>query len=197
MHRAKVAGVLAACTLASAAAHGRVFVCIENGQKVFRSSECPDPKTQAGSYSAPSIRVIHSPRAYSDAVTAPAAVASSPMAAPAEDCDAYMKSPPGTWSRLADEKLRQRCLDRQAGIARGAATALNGSAIESQIDGDFEGWEGDTVVKLMNGQIWRQTDSLYLYHYAFMPKVIVYSGDGGYKMKVDGMSTAVHVEQLR
>jgi hypothetical protein len=28
------------------------------------------------------------------------------------------------------------------------------SVIETKIDGDFEGWEGETVVKLMNGQVW-------------------------------------------
>ena len=46
--------------------------------------------------------------------------------------------------------------------------------VESQIDGDFEGWEGETVVKLMNGQIWQQTEYYYHYHYAFMPEVLVY-----------------------
>jgi hypothetical protein len=30
--------------------------------------------------------------------------------------------------------------------------------VESQIDGDFNGWEGETVVKLVNGQIWQQTE---------------------------------------
>ncbi len=28
------------------------------------------------------------------------------------------------------------------------------NVIETQIDGDFEGWEGETIVKLMNGQVW-------------------------------------------
>jgi len=41
--------------------------------------------------------------------------------------------------------------------------------IESQIDGDFEGWEGDTIIKLMNGQIWQQTEYYYYYTYSFMP----------------------------
>lgn len=71
------------------------------------------------------------------------------------------------------------------------------SVIETQIDGDFEGWEGETIVKLMNGQIWQQTEYYYTYHYAFMPKVLLYQSGGSYKMKVEGVEKAVGVEQLR
>lgn len=34
-------------------------------------------------------------------------------------------------------------------------------AIETQIDGDFSGWEGETIYKLRNGHIWQQAR----YHY--------------------------------
>jgi hypothetical protein len=71
------------------------------------------------------------------------------------------------------------------------------SLIESQIDGDFEGWEGETIVKLMNGQIWQQSEYHYNYHYAFMPKVMVFKSDSGYKMKVEGTDRAVGVTQLK
>jgi hypothetical protein len=71
------------------------------------------------------------------------------------------------------------------------------TAVESQIDGDFEGWEGETVVKLMNGQIWKQTEYYYHYHYAFMPRVLVYKAGPGYKMKVDGIDKPVGVIQLK
>ena len=71
------------------------------------------------------------------------------------------------------------------------------AAIESQIDGDFEGWEGETIIKLTNGQIWQQTEYHYHYHYAFMPKVVVYSSGAGYKAKVDGVNQAVGVKQLK
>ena len=69
--------------------------------------------------------------------------------------------------------------------------------IESQIDGDFEGWEGETIVKLMNGQIWQQTEYYYYYHYAFMPKVLIYKSGSGYKMKVEGIEKAVRVKRLK
>jgi len=69
--------------------------------------------------------------------------------------------------------------------------------IESRIDGDFEGWEGETVIKLMNGQIWQQTEYYYHYHYAYMPSVLIYRSGGRYKMKVDGIDKAVGVTQLK
>jgi hypothetical protein len=73
----------------------------------------------------------------------------------------------------------------------------SGDVIESQIDGEFEGWEGETIVKLINGQIWQQTEYYYTYHYAYMPEVLVYRSSFGYKMKVDGVDQAVGVTRLR
>lgn len=74
--------------------------------------------------------------------------------------------------------------------------AVPENTIESQVDGDFEGFEGETIIKLMNGQIWQQTDYWYHYHYSFMPKVIIFKSGGGYKMKVDGIDKAVGVTLL-
>lgn len=63
-----------------------------------------------------------------------------------------------------------------------------------QIIGDFEGWKGETIVKLMNGQFWKQMEYHYHYHYAFMPKVLKCLSDD--KMKVDGVDPAVGVKRL-
>ncbi|WP_019364960.1 hypothetical protein JQR88_25215 (plasmid) [Pseudomonas luteola] len=68
--------------------------------------------------------------------------------------------------------------------------------IESQIDGDFEGFEGETIIKLMNGQIWQQSEYLYHYHYSFMPKVLIYKQGGTYKIRVDGVDKSVGVTRL-
>jgi hypothetical protein len=69
--------------------------------------------------------------------------------------------------------------------------------VESKIDGEFEGWEGETVVKLLNGQIWQQSDYYYHYHYAFMPDVLVYRSGGDWKMKVEGVDKPVGVRRIR
>lgn len=68
--------------------------------------------------------------------------------------------------------------------------------IQSQIDGEFSGWEGETVVRLVNGQVWQQSEYWYHYHYSYMPKVII-TTDGGYKMQVAGIPRAVRVERLK
>jgi hypothetical protein len=70
------------------------------------------------------------------------------------------------------------------------------TVIETQVDGEFSGWEGETIVKLMNGQIWQQAEYHYEYHYAYMPKVLVYPSGGGFKMKVEGTSQDVGVQRL-
>ena len=75
--------------------------------------------------------------------------------------------------------------------------AVAATAAETQVDGDFNGWEGETVIKLMNGQVWQQTEYHYEYRYAYMPKVLIFSSGSGYKMKVDGTSRAIGVQRLR
>ncbi len=68
--------------------------------------------------------------------------------------------------------------------------------INSQVDGEFTGWEGDTLIKLVNGEVWQQTEYWYHYHYAYMPRVTITTA-GGYKMIVEGISKAVQVERLK
>ena len=69
--------------------------------------------------------------------------------------------------------------------------------IESRISGEFEGWDGETIFKLMNGQIWQQASYAYIYHYAYMPKATIYKAGSLYKMQVDGVSGAIYVKRIR
>ena len=78
-----------------------------------------------------------------------------------------------------------------------APVAATPKVIESRINGDFDDWEGGTVVKLINGQIWEQTEYHYEYHYAYMPSVLIYNSGGGYKMQVDGVDEALGVRRLK
>jgi len=146
-------------------------------------------------------------------------------AAVAAPLGALAQQPPVTLDRLVTIE-RQKALgldkltpEQRAGLARllqesyqlglksvqqqsGAGTQQRGttstpSVVETQVDGEFNGWEGETIVKLMNGQIWQQTEYYYHYHYAYMPKALVYRSGGDYKMKVDGVDKAVGVERLR
>jgi len=72
----------------------------------------------------------------------------------------------------------------------------NSQVIETQIDGDFEGWEGETIFKMMNGQIWQQSSYAYMYHHAYSPEVIIYETSRGYMMKVDGVEETINVIKL-
>jgi len=69
------------------------------------------------------------------------------------------------------------------------------NVIESRIDGEFKGWEGESVYKLVNGQEWQQSSYKYQYKYSYMPQVIVYEARSGYKMLVAG--TTANVRKIR
>lgn len=71
------------------------------------------------------------------------------------------------------------------------------SVIESRIDGEFTGWEGETIFRLQNGQIWQQSSYAYTYHYAYRPEVLIYRSGTGFKMKVEGVDRAINVERLK
>lgn len=83
------------------------------------------------------------------------------------------------------------------GADRAGGVAARTGVVETQIDGDFNGWEGETIIKLLNGQTWQQIEYHYEYRYAYMPKVLVYPSGGGHKMRVDGTSKPIGVQRLR
>jgi hypothetical protein len=69
--------------------------------------------------------------------------------------------------------------------------------IESRIDGEFSGWKGDTVFKLVNGQIWQQIDGRYKYKYKYSPKVLIFRSGVGYEMQVEGVDGRIRVSRLK
>mgnify|MGYP000883458335 CR=1 FL=1 len=76
----------------------------------------------------------------------------------------------------------------------------DGRTMESAIDGRFDGWKGGTVVKLRNGQLWRQKK--FYYHHRHQcsppsPKVTIYKLGPVYKMQIEGVPGAVEVEELK
>lgn len=100
-------------------------------------------------------------------------------------------------SLLIDSVAAQRAWDQAVRLVSEMSAIPSEAVIESRIDGDFEGWEGETVFILENGQIWKQSRYAYHYHYAFRPKVLIFRGSAGYEMKVDGVSPTVSVERLK
>jgi len=100
-----------------------------------------------------------------------------------------------------EEKLSNvQHFDDSGAIGQGfTETGANytGQVLETKIDGKFEGWEGETIFKMMNGAIWQQTSYAYMYHYAYMPNVIIYKKRGTYYMKVEGVDDEIQVKQIK
>lgn len=78
-----------------------------------------------------------------------------------------------------------------------AAPGSSGDVIESRIDGEFEGWDGETVFRLQNGQIWQQSSYAYHYSYLYSPNVVIMRLRGGYEMQVEGVGQRIGVHRLR
>lgn len=70
-------------------------------------------------------------------------------------------------------------------------------AIESLISGDIEGWDGDTIFKLDNGQIWQQASYAYTYFYAYRPDVTIYQTSAGCRMKIEDETETVLVKRIK
>ncbi len=60
------------------------------------------------------------------------------------------------------------------------------------VSGSWEGWQGETLVEMTDGSIWKQAEYHYEYRYAYRPRAEV-NGD---KMLVDGMRRAVRVRRV-
>jgi len=82
-------------------------------------------------------------------------------------------------------------------LGRAPADSTDTPVIEGRIDGDSEGFDGETIFKLRNGQIWIQTDGYYRYRYKYAPEVLIYRSGSGYKLKLEGIDRAVSVQRLR
>lgn len=68
-------------------------------------------------------------------------------------------------------------------------------SIDTFIDGDFDGWVGNTVFRLQNGQVWQQSSPSARYLFAQSPRVTI--SRAPYRMHVDGMAVEIVVRRLR
>ena len=103
-------------------------------------------------------------------------------------------------SALKEKLSNVQHFDDNGIVGRGfteRGTSFTGQVIETNIDGEFEGWDGETIFKMMNGSIWQQSSYAYTYHYAYMPDVIIYRKGGSYYMKVEDVDDEIQVRQIR
>lgn len=97
---------------------------------------------------------------------------------------------------IALAAMRQGLEGDSTSSATGSDSSTTG-VIESRISGEFTGWDGETIFRLMNGQTWQQSSYAYTYHYAYMPKVTIYRVGAQYKMNVEGVSSSIYVKRIR
>lgn len=88
-------------------------------------------------------------------------------------------------------KSRDNYFIKVDGISQLVAVTEIFDFIESQIDGEFQGWDGTSRYRLLNGQIWEQAEYKYEYKYAYMPKICLYQGLSGPVMQVQGTHAKV------
>lgn len=119
-------------------------------------------------------------------------LASTPAGEPREGSTTQQKTAGDVYSQLTE-------VERQLAetVAKLAPAGGGPDLIESRIDGNFEGWSGETIFKLENGQIWQQVTYSYTYRYAFRPKVLIIKVHGAYKMVVEGISQSIFVRRLK
>jgi hypothetical protein len=70
-------------------------------------------------------------------------------------------------------------------------------SITTRIAGHFDGWNGHTVFKLQNGQVWKQAGFGNFVYHADNPKVHIWKAWLGYLMRVEGYNATVAVRRVK
>lgn len=66
----------------------------------------------------------------------------------------------------------------------------------SRLSDTFDGWDGDTILELDNGSIWRQAEYYYRYYYKYRPKVYIAEYGREILALVEGLRVLVPVERI-
>lgn len=68
--------------------------------------------------------------------------------------------------------------------------------VTTNIDGAFEGFDGDTLFTLSNGMYWVQDEYKYWYYYAYCPRVEILNLRGRPHIRVHGQRETVAIRQV-
>ena len=68
--------------------------------------------------------------------------------------------------------------------------------IDSHIEDDFEGWDGDTIYELDDGSKWELVSYAYFYTYSYRPEAIIWRDGGKYYLEVKGMKDKQEVREV-
>lgn len=95
-------------------------------------------------------------------------------------------------------EVQRRVADRLATAAELAESAARNRTYSATVMGDFSGWQGKTVFRLDNGEIWRQKDtSKYRYRGSSQAVRLTQNWAGGWEMEVVSTGKRVLVKKVR
>ncbi|MEI7418797.1 hypothetical protein BV921_15040 [Pectobacterium odoriferum] len=67
---------------------------------------------------------------------------------------------------------------------------------ESNLSGEFEGWDDDKIYEFDDGTKWKLASYTYSYSYSYRPKAKLLTDGTRYYLEVEGMGIAVEVVQI-
>jgi hypothetical protein len=114
-----------------------------------------------------------------------------------EELESKLSSLEDEKEELQDKLSEVKHFDEDGFSTSSSGVSYTGDALKTNIDGAFNGWEGDTIFQMMDGSIWKQSSYDYTYHYAYNPEVLIYRKNGGYHMRVKGVDDEIMVTRLK
>ena len=95
-------------------------------------------------------------------------------------------------------EVQRRVADKLAIKAASAKRAVRSQGYSATIIGDFSGWQGKTIFRLDNGEIWRQKGaSKYRYRGSDRTVSLTQNWAGGWEMEVKATGKRVLVKKIR
>lgn len=132
------------------------------------------------------------------AATAPApATASKAIPVPSNPAEAAAWAQAQSQAQAKGVPLFVQETSSQFGMDKAAAAAKL-DALESSIEGRFEGWDAKTKIQLANGQIWQITDGSRGVLNLMNPKVKIRRGMfSAYYLELDGSNLSPRVKRVK
>jgi hypothetical protein len=114
-----------------------------------------------------------------------------PLQGPEAKSDAQ---PPGATTTDS----RPRFTAEEFGLEERIITQTGPKEINSQVAGKFEGWAPNSIIRLINGQVWRVTDVTSRFYDLDSPKVTITRGLlGAFYFNVEGDNRTVQVKRVQ
>lgn len=67
---------------------------------------------------------------------------------------------------------------------------------DKKIEGEFNGWDGDSIFELTDGSRWQQKKYKYKYKYKYRPRVKIWKDGSHYYLEVECMNEQIEVIKL-